>query len=237
MSAPAATTPAGIPRTIEVPGDGTGSLTFTLPPGVTLDMESVYVEVDATAAGDTTATLAVAEQGGAVIATKAQTAPITGGSSGTATWALRLADDASAAAPVSGPFETFKNIAGQLVNSGVSTRMDWVHESGPSLMDVSAAGTPAFRAAGTYALAVYVLPLSAVGASYVLGAAWNDIVNARPQSFAASAGTNDAVVTPRGVLLANTRGYAANDSLRISAQHAAGVAVTLSLVATVAKLA
>lgn len=93
MSTPAAPAVAGIPRTIEVAGDGTGTLSFALPPGVTIDVESVYAAIDATAAGATTATLTIAEQGGAVIAAKAQTATVDAGVSGSATWALRLGDD------------------------------------------------------------------------------------------------------------------------------------------------
>jgi hypothetical protein len=65
---------------------------------VSLDVESVLAAIDTTAAGDTTALLTVADSSGAVIARKAQTSKVTGGGTGSATWALRLADDPPPAA-------------------------------------------------------------------------------------------------------------------------------------------
>lgn len=89
---------SGEPRTIVVPGDGTGALTFTIPPGITLAVESVLAQVDATGAGGpVTATLSVLEQSGVVIANKRQGETVTKGVQGSATWALRL-DEARAAA-------------------------------------------------------------------------------------------------------------------------------------------
>lgn len=89
------TAPAG-PRTITVPGDGTNTLSVTLPPGVTLDVQAVLANIDAAGAGDTLAELTIAEQAGVVIATKRQGEPIPAGDTGTATWALRLDDEAAA---------------------------------------------------------------------------------------------------------------------------------------------
>lgn len=91
--------PAG-PRTITVPGDGTNTLSVTLPPGVTLDVQAVLANIDAAGAGDTLAELTIAEQAGVVIATKRQGEPIPAGDTGTATWALRLDDEAVASKPL-----------------------------------------------------------------------------------------------------------------------------------------
>jgi hypothetical protein len=84
---------SGQPRTIVEAGNGTNSVSYVLPPGVVLDLEAVYAEIDATAAGDTTAELTISDQTGVVIARKRQGETITGGAPGSATWALRLADD------------------------------------------------------------------------------------------------------------------------------------------------
>lgn len=96
-----AVAPGGRPRTIVVNPDSapTNSLSFTLPPGVAIDVESVLAAIDATAAGDTTATLTIADSSGAVIARKAQGQVVTGGVVGSATWALRLTDDGGGAGP------------------------------------------------------------------------------------------------------------------------------------------
>src|SRR4051812_23253703 len=97
------------PRSITVNGDGTTSLVFPVPAATIFALESVYVEVDASGAGATTATLTLADQSGQVIARKRQSETIDAGASGSATWALRLADDAGAAIPVGGgiQFDTF----------------------------------------------------------------------------------------------------------------------------------
>lgn len=89
-------------RTILIPGNGTGSLSFELPPGVTMDVEAVLVNVDATgAASPVTAELQVAEQSGVVIAAKPQGSTIANGTSAKATWALRL-DDSGASVDTTG---------------------------------------------------------------------------------------------------------------------------------------
>jgi ribosome-binding ATPase YchF (GTP1/OBG family) len=81
-------------RTILIPGNNTGSLSFTLPPGVIMDVEAVLVNVDATgAANAVTAELQILEQSGVVIAAKPQASSIAAGTSAKATWALRLDDD------------------------------------------------------------------------------------------------------------------------------------------------
>lgn len=89
----------GEPRTIDAPIDGPAvTQTFVLPKGVTLDVEAVYIEVNAGGAGGpVTAELTISESSGVVIAKKRQSAPIDPGGPGSATWALRLGDEAAAA--------------------------------------------------------------------------------------------------------------------------------------------
>lgn len=88
------------PRTIIVPTNGTGSVSFTLPPGITLDLQSAFAVIDATGAGATTAELTISDQSGVVIAKKRQSETVDAGVTGSATWALRL-DDKAAATPAS----------------------------------------------------------------------------------------------------------------------------------------
>lgn len=83
------------PLTGKVPGNGTGTLTYTIP-AAGLDVESVYVPIDNTGATSAvTAELTITDQSGAVIAKRQQTTTIPAGQSGSATWALRLADDSA----------------------------------------------------------------------------------------------------------------------------------------------
>ncbi len=91
------------PRTIIVgitPGQSTAS--YTLAPGLAQYVQSVYVEVDNTAGADTRPLLTVSEQSGVVIAKKRQGESITAGTSGSATWALRLTDETAASGTAAG---------------------------------------------------------------------------------------------------------------------------------------
>jgi hypothetical protein len=81
------------PRTIVLPGNGTQQASYQLPPLLYQYIQSVYAEVDATAAPDVRPTLAVAEASGQVIAKKRQGESIPAGDNGSATWALRLTDE------------------------------------------------------------------------------------------------------------------------------------------------
>ena len=92
---------AASPRTIVVRGTGTNSASFEIPGGVDMAVQAVLVNVDASAAGDTTAELQIIEQSGVVIAAKRQADVIPAGGSGSATWALRL-DDGGAGANLTG---------------------------------------------------------------------------------------------------------------------------------------
>ena len=72
-------------------GQGTNSLTFTLPNAPQYVVQSVVATVDNSAGGATTATLTYADTSGVVIAKRRQGETITAGATTTATWALRLA--------------------------------------------------------------------------------------------------------------------------------------------------
>lgn len=94
MSSTAAEAPPPQPRSITVPVEpGATSVSFTIPPGVNLDVESVYATIDNSGGGDVKPVLSVADQSGVVIAAKRQGETIPAGDTGSATWALRLADE------------------------------------------------------------------------------------------------------------------------------------------------
>jgi len=85
--------------TSKVPGNGTNSLSWTVP-GAGMDVESVYAAIDATGAGGAvTAELTIADQSGVVIARKVQGVTVAAGGLGSATWGLRLDDDTGASTP------------------------------------------------------------------------------------------------------------------------------------------
>lgn len=88
----------GGPLTNAVEGEGSSSATYTLPLTGRLMVESVYAEIDASA-GASTPELIVRDKSGAVIAKKRQTAELAAGSPGSATWSLRLADEAQSGSP------------------------------------------------------------------------------------------------------------------------------------------
>lgn len=112
----------GEARTIVVNPSGppSNALSFSLPPGVTISLESVLAAIDATGAGDTTATLEIADSSGAVIARKAQGQVVTGGVVGSATWALRLGDEQAAQA-AGEPWCTATAALGGTLAAGVSS--------------------------------------------------------------------------------------------------------------------
>lgn len=80
------------PDVIGVASTNEDSLTWTVPSGVLVSLEAVYAEIDP-GADDVTAVLVVRDQSGVVIARKSQSATLTALISGSATWALRLADE------------------------------------------------------------------------------------------------------------------------------------------------
>jgi hypothetical protein len=86
-------------QTAKEPGNGTGTLSYTLASD-SFDVESVYASVDATTAtGPVTAELTVRDQSGVVIARKKQGVTIPAGAAGSATWALRLDDETTTTTP------------------------------------------------------------------------------------------------------------------------------------------
>lgn len=88
----------------KTPGNGSNSLTYTIP-GAGLDLESVYAVIDASlAATDVTAELTITDQSGVVIAKRTQSVTVPSGDTGSATWALRL-DDAGAGGALTGAIE------------------------------------------------------------------------------------------------------------------------------------
>jgi hypothetical protein len=153
----------GEPRTVVVPGDGNPTLAFQLPPGVTLDVESVLVEVDATGAGGpVTATLVVADQSGVVIARKRQAQTITAGALGSATWALRLADDGGGSG-VAGGFEYVRSFAPvTALATGAIVGVPWGHFSGAALLSYTNPLRPTIIADGVYAFNIQVYRAAAV---------------------------------------------------------------------------
>jgi hypothetical protein len=114
-------------QTAKTPGDGSGTLSYTLASD-SFDIESVYAVIDATTAtGPVTAELTVRDQSGVVIARKKQAPTIPAGQAGSATWALRLDDEGAASAyttvedeGVALPPETILNFVG----AGVSAADD-----------------------------------------------------------------------------------------------------------------
>jgi hypothetical protein len=81
-----------------VTGTGTNSVRFTLPGSPQYIVQSVVATVDNAGGADTTATLTYADTNGEVIAKKPQNGTIPAGDTGTATFALRLSDEASSTA-------------------------------------------------------------------------------------------------------------------------------------------
>lgn len=100
-------------RTITVnPTTPSNTLSFQVPAYFNLDVQAVFANIDASGAGDTTGLLEVADSSGAVIARKAQTQVVTGGTNpGSATWALRLADDGGGAPASSGAYVFVQEVA------------------------------------------------------------------------------------------------------------------------------
>lgn len=131
-----------------VTGAGTSSRTFTLPASPLYRVESVVAHVDNTAGGDTTATLTYADTNGEVIAKKPQGSTVPAGGTGTATFALRLSDDASRAAsayPVG--FYTVAPPGGNPVPAGTQGAVIELTFAGAGagvdLLDTSTLGSPA----------------------------------------------------------------------------------------------
>ncbi len=152
-------------RTIVVSGNGTDTLSYQLAPGLAQYVQSVLVNVDATAAADVQPTLKVKEQTGVVIAAKRQGEAITGGTAGSATWALRLDDEGLAHKFGKGAQDTYADLVGNPVPTNANTLMEWKHVAGPGQLDLSNPFQPAFKQAGIYAAEVIFRAVSGFDAT------------------------------------------------------------------------
>lgn len=141
-----------------VQGTGTNSVTFRMPGNVPLAVESVVATVDNAAGGATKAKLTVKDSAGVVIATSTQADRIPAGDTGTATFALRLADRGGAAA-VEGRHAGYywsNDVAAAAVvgpGGGTSYRAAWDfmdHQWGDELLDITDLAHPVVLAAGLY---------------------------------------------------------------------------------------
>jgi hypothetical protein len=166
------------PVTSKVPGNGTGTVSWTVP-GDGMDVETVYASVDATGAGGAvTAEITITDQSGVVIARKVQGSTITAGGTGSATWALRLDDETvgggggitsitstDGSVTVTNPAGPITNLAvfkpstyeflssnTMTVTNGSSGAFTWSHTNGSSLMDLTNTTAPLVKVAGVYAI-------------------------------------------------------------------------------------
>jgi hypothetical protein len=137
-----------------VQGAGTQSAVFTMPSNVALKVESVVATVSNGSASDVTPELTIKDSSGVVIATRRQTAPIPAGDTGTATFALRLADDGGASA--AGFVPTLANslglYSGQFAADATTQPFPWGWADGAVLLDVSTPTDPLVLVSGIYAI-------------------------------------------------------------------------------------
>lgn len=228
----------GAPRTIVVPGNGTNSLSFVIEPGVTLDVESVLAGVDATGAGGpVTATLSVSEQAGVVIANKRQGETVDAGVTGSATWALRLADDAaSGSGPTSTAYEAFRAVAFTVVAAGAVGTLPFVHEFG-AFLGAYVGNRFRFTAAGTYAISLYIQS-GPMPAAYLIHASWRITFGATAQAFVTTAtAATPMPLTGGGPLFAITRPFAAGDEIDCRVSTTSPIGAQMILLGGICKLA
>jgi hypothetical protein len=84
--------------TIQVPGNGSSTLSYTLPAGVLQFVQAVRATIDNTAGADLSPNLEISEQSGVVIQDVPQSGTIPAGESdGIASWGLRIAGEGGAA--------------------------------------------------------------------------------------------------------------------------------------------
>lgn len=83
-------TSGSAPHTALVPGQGSSTVTYTLPAGLFQYIQSVVATVDTTASGAVTPLLTIRDDGGEVVADQAQDDALSAGGVGRSTWALGL---------------------------------------------------------------------------------------------------------------------------------------------------
>lgn len=137
------------PRSIYVPGESSDSLTFTLPDGVVLELESVAAQIDASG-GAADLELVISTPDGQVITAKRQSEPIAAGQAGTASWSLRL-DSGGGSAPATG-LELADNGAGTVVTAGSVGAITLTATLGDPLIDLSPFPFIAVNESGIYAI-------------------------------------------------------------------------------------
>lgn len=141
-------------RTIQVAVAGNSPVeSFVLPPNLAPFVDAVFVEIDNTAGADATPILSYAGPGNRTVAQKGQTAVVPAGDTGSATWALRLADDGGGAAAQTG-FEVLSNSPGETVNAASSKVLAWTHISDDVLLDLTVPTSPTVIADGVYTFTV-----------------------------------------------------------------------------------
>lgn len=132
------------PVTRVIGSEGTAALTFEVPAGVVLRVESVYAEFD-TSGGAAAPMLTVTDDSGAVIARKRQSETADDPALSSATWALRLSDE-SVVTSGSGPGALVKRAApaaSQAINPNANTPIsfnasDW---ASPGMVNLGAQPT------------------------------------------------------------------------------------------------
>jgi hypothetical protein len=138
-----------------------------------MDVETVYASVDATAAGGAvTAEITIADQSGVVIARKVQGSTIAAGGTGSATWALRLDDETTAATPSGSLLNQQLTWSSPSVPSGGGRGCQFFASSGSSLFDVSGINLNAPKAITAGAYIVTINAFGAVNAGWTAGSTY-----------------------------------------------------------------
>lgn len=184
------------PRTILVPGGGT-TLSYELPPGVILKVESIVAEIN-TVAAQPRPLLTILTPEGVIVTAKRQGEDATLGGIVVATWALRLPDEGAGTAGDTLIAASVRRTT-QSITTGVQTPVSFTIEEwdtdgmfdagAPTLLTVQTAGLYAFWANVSW---VTVAETSAYRAALVVlgGGATN--VNPTPGQSAFSAGSSGA---------------------------------------------
>lgn len=229
--------PQGTPRTIAVPGNGTQTISFVWPSGVSLDPQAVFAVVDATGAGGpVTATLTIAEQSGVVIAAKRQGETIDAGAPGSATWALRLADEIAAGGSATTSSEAFRDAAGVLVAPNSTTVLPWVHDFGANVLNLGAPNLPNVQADAAYLFTVWANPLSVVGAAYTCNINLRLALNGVPNFYTSTTTLEALTVLASGLPVPAARAMSNGNTLDVRIRHNAIANVRFGLYGSVVQV-